>query len=212
MLLQTLLGLFHLVQFDKCWQIFLELNSERLYQSSGKEKESRCLVRTSSTKRENRHFYVVVVQRRLRHVQKSVMHVQNCCFANLRACLHGGGGPQIGEATCSGSPHLSCKRDQIKMRDYMDRQVTPSKRFTSPNWGPPPPCKQALNLSLFCRSRLRYRRRCLSSQLKTPWGLRVNAFHSNSPQHWKFRGGSLEKIRGREGCGVFALYANSSSV
>ena len=37
-----------------------------------------------------------------------------------------------------GSPHLSCKRDQIKMRDYMDR------RATSPPWGPPPPCKQAL--------------------------------------------------------------------
>ena len=56
------------------------------------------------------------------------------------ACLHGGGGPQIGEVTCSGSPHLSCKRDQIKMRDYMDRQVT------SPTWGPPPPCKRALTL------------------------------------------------------------------
>ena len=26
----------------------------------------------------------------------------------------GGGGGQIGEATCGGSPHLSCKRDQIK--------------------------------------------------------------------------------------------------
>ena len=43
-----------LVQFVKCWQIFLELNSKRLYQSSGKEKESR-LVFTSSTKREIRH-------------------------------------------------------------------------------------------------------------------------------------------------------------
>ena len=27
---------------------------------------------------------------------------------NIRACLHGGGGPQIGEVTCGGSPHLSC--------------------------------------------------------------------------------------------------------
>ena len=53
-----------LVQFVKCWQIFLELNSKRLYQSSGKEKESRCLVFTSSTKREIRHYYVVVVLRR----------------------------------------------------------------------------------------------------------------------------------------------------
>ena len=26
---------------------------------------------------------------------------------------------------------------------YMDRQVTPPKRVTSPTWGPPPPCKEA---------------------------------------------------------------------
>ena len=32
------------------------------------------------------------------------------------------------------------------MRDYMDRRVTPPKRVTSPTWGPPPPCKQALRL------------------------------------------------------------------
>ena len=40
-----------------------------------------------------------------------------------------------------GWPHLSCKRDQIKMRDYMDRWVT------IPTWGPLPPCKQALKVS-----------------------------------------------------------------
>ena len=60
-----------------------------------------------------------------------------------RTCLHGGGGPQIGEVTCGGSPHLSCKYDQINMRDYMDRRVTPPERATIPAWGPPPPCKQA---------------------------------------------------------------------
>ena len=49
------------------------------------------------------------------------------CFL-LRAFLHGGGGPEIGEATCGGSPHLSCKRDQIKKRDFMDRRVTPPRR------------------------------------------------------------------------------------
>ena len=39
---------------------------------------------TSSRKRhENRHFHVVVIQRRQRNVQKSVMHVQSCCSANL---------------------------------------------------------------------------------------------------------------------------------
>ena len=36
----------------------------------------------------------------------------------LKACLHRGWGPQIGEAPCRGSPHLSCKRDQMKMKDY----------------------------------------------------------------------------------------------
>ena len=80
--LQSLSGMFHLVHFVKWWQIFLELNSKRLYQSSGKENESRCLVFTSSIKREIRHFHVVVVQRRQRNVQKSVMHVQSCCFSS----------------------------------------------------------------------------------------------------------------------------------
>ena len=41
----------------------------------------------SSTEREIRHFHVVVVQRRLRNVQKSVMHVQSCCFANINLLL-----------------------------------------------------------------------------------------------------------------------------
>ena len=35
---------------------------------------------------------------------------------SLRTCLLGGGGPQVGEVTCGGSSHLSCKRDQIKVR------------------------------------------------------------------------------------------------
>ena len=110
-LLQTLSRLFHLVYFVKCWQMVLELNSKRLYQSSGKEKKVVVLyVFPSSTKREFRHFHVVVGQRRQRNVQKSVMHVQSCCFANL-------------------------------------------------------------NLLLFCRSRCRCPRRCLSSPLFTdnPW-------------------------------------------
>ena len=55
---------------------------ERLYQSSRKEKQSRCLVFSFSTKCEIRHFQVVVMYWRQRNVQKSVMHVQSCCFAN----------------------------------------------------------------------------------------------------------------------------------
>ena len=54
-------------------------------------------------------------------------------------------GLQIGEVTCGGSPHLSCKRDQINMRHYLDRRVTPPKRVSSPTWGPSPPCKQVLS-------------------------------------------------------------------
>ena len=64
-------------------RIFLELSSKRLYQSSGKEQESCCLVFPSSTKRENRHFHIVVVQQRLRNVQRRVVHVQSGCFSNL---------------------------------------------------------------------------------------------------------------------------------
>ena len=30
----------------------------------------------------------------------------------------------------------------------MDRRVTSPKRVTSPTWGPPPPCKQALKMGV----------------------------------------------------------------
>ena len=33
------------------------------------------------------------------------------------ACLNGGGGPQIGEVTSGGSPHLSFESDQIKIEE-----------------------------------------------------------------------------------------------
>ena len=42
----------------------------------------------SSTKREIRHFHVVVVQRRQRNLQKSVMRVQSCYFANLALLVY----------------------------------------------------------------------------------------------------------------------------
>ena len=63
-LLQTLSRLFHLVQFVKCWYFFLEL-----------------------TKREIRYFHVAVVRWRKRNVQKSVIYVHGCCFANLNLLL-----------------------------------------------------------------------------------------------------------------------------
>ena len=65
----------------------MELNSNGLHQSSGKEKESCCLLFPFSTKREMKQFHVVVVQRRQRNEQESVMHVQGYCFACLNLLL-----------------------------------------------------------------------------------------------------------------------------
>ena len=76
-----------IVKFVKCWQISLELNSKGLYQSSGKEKQNCYFLFSSSTKREIRHLHAVVLQRRLRNVQKSVIKVQSYCFANLNQLL-----------------------------------------------------------------------------------------------------------------------------
>ena len=70
------------------------------------------------------------------------------------SCLHGKMRPRLtglpylaDRAThLVGLPHLSCIHDQIKMRDDMERRVTPSRRVTLPTWGPPPPCKRARGL------------------------------------------------------------------
>ena len=51
-----------------------------------KERKSLSCVQVS-TKREIRHFHVVVVQWQQRNVPKSVMHVQGFCFANLNLLL-----------------------------------------------------------------------------------------------------------------------------
>ena len=51
-------------------------------------------------------------------------------IVHLRARLQEGRGPQVGEVTCGASPHLTCKRDHIKMRDYVDGRVIPHKRVT----------------------------------------------------------------------------------
>ena len=80
-----------------------------------------------------------------RNFQKLLVYGKTNKLSRLRACLHEGGGPQVREVTCGGLPHFTCKRDHIKMRDYVDRRVTPPKRVTSSIWGPPPPCKQALS-------------------------------------------------------------------
>ena len=79
-LLQPLQRVFHLVQFVICWQLFLELNSKKLYRSSRK-KGSRCLVFTSSTKHE------VKLSRALTGKICTKKSDARCCFANLNLIL-----------------------------------------------------------------------------------------------------------------------------
>ena len=92
---------------------------------------------------------------RVRWQRKRILLKKHLCELGLRAYLHEGGGPQVGEVTCGGLPHLTCKRDHIKTRDCMDRRVTPPKRVTSPIWGTPPPCKQVLRNHMLVGSLLR---------------------------------------------------------
>ena len=80
----------HLKVNSRCLKLFrayfISFNTSNVGKSgkeSGKEKESCCLVFPSSTKRENRHFHIVVLQQRLRNVQRRVVRVQSCCFSNL---------------------------------------------------------------------------------------------------------------------------------
>ena len=73
--LHTLSRLFHLVQFVKCWQIFVQWNSKV------QEKKKESLVTTSSTKRAIRQFHVVVGQGRRRSVRKSKCKL-SCYLAN----------------------------------------------------------------------------------------------------------------------------------
>ena len=64
----------------------------------------------SSTKREIRHCHVVVVQRRLKNVQKSVMHMQSYSFTNLNLlmCCH----PRCRRCRLC----LNSLQDNVKMR------------------------------------------------------------------------------------------------
>ena len=81
-----LLILYNFITFVKCWQHFQGLNRKGPYLSWGKENGNFCVVFTYSYSikraREIRKFHVAVMQRRLKNVQKSAVHVQSCCFEN----------------------------------------------------------------------------------------------------------------------------------
>ena len=86
--IRTFSNLIELIQFHLICQMlakFSKAESERNAFKFRKRKRKRkfCVVFTYSIKqaREIRKFHVAVDQRRLRNVQKSVKHVQSCCFA-----------------------------------------------------------------------------------------------------------------------------------
>ena len=68
---------------------FSALDPKGPYLSLEKDKETFCVVFTYSVKRahEIRTFHVAVVQRWLKNVQKSVMHVQSCCLLIQTYCF-----------------------------------------------------------------------------------------------------------------------------
>ena len=83
-----------------------------------------------------------------KHSQEQVNFEFRLCKSHLqylrqiKPISHEGGVPQVGEVTCVKLPHLTCKRDHIKMRDFLDRRVT------SPTWGRPPPCNVSVKSKL----------------------------------------------------------------
>ena len=90
--IRTVSDLVDLVQFHLIYQMlakFSGVKSERTVFKLRKRKRNFCVVFAYSIKRasEIRKFHVAVVQRRLRNVQKSVMHVQSCRFANINLLL-----------------------------------------------------------------------------------------------------------------------------
>ena len=68
---------------------FSGFNLKGPFLSLQKEKQNFCVVLTYPIKRARQimKFHVAVVQRRLRNIQKRVMHVQSCYFANINLLL-----------------------------------------------------------------------------------------------------------------------------
>ena len=80
-LCQTLSILFNFIMFAK----FSGIECERTVSINVRKRKKKiflCCILHKGV-REIRKFHVTVLQRRQRNVQKSVMHVQSCCFANI---------------------------------------------------------------------------------------------------------------------------------
>ena len=131
----------------------------------------------SSTKREFRHFHVVVVQRRQRNVQKSVMQVQSCCFTKLnlllfcpsrcrrrRRCLSS----LVASASSNAVLPGASRHPRLRLETELNLQWRIQGRglggpgpplIFRPNWGPkgrppspPPHLSQGLDQALTCQA------------------------------------------------------------
>ena len=94
----------------------------------GIRKMSRKTSHNIATRLKRRWTGVIIIPSKICHGINTSRH-RVLYVVQVRACLQEGGGTQVGEVICGGLPHLTCKRDHIKMRDYLERWVT------SPTWG-----------------------------------------------------------------------------
>ena len=69
------------------------------------------------------------------------------CEISLRACLHGGGGPQVGEVTRLGGVTRLFIQSLILTWSRLHVRWGNPPHVTSPTWGPPSSFKQALTRS-----------------------------------------------------------------
>ena len=67
-------------------------------------------------------------------------------YGIFRACLHGGGRPQVGEVTRVGGVTRLSTWSLILIWSRLHYRWGDPQAVTSPTRGPPPPCKQALRL------------------------------------------------------------------
>ena len=107
----------------KCGRISLELISWGRDSSFERERKVRRHLLTFSINREIRHFHVVVVQWRQRNVQKSVMHVQSCCFAHQTY--------RVFSLTWSASMQIYWNK---RKRLHKKRVQLPQDWFGTPTW------------------------------------------------------------------------------
>ena len=76
---------------------------------------------------------------------RGLPHLERFMWQKLRPSLTGLPCHAADQATHLGRLHqLLCNNDQDKIRDYTERQVTPSRQVTTPMLRSSPPCRQAL--------------------------------------------------------------------